>query len=57
MNAPSNKTTEIKRALSFFVSQLKKGWTPEEALNQVETSYGWFIKSCVIYFLERGNAK
>lgn len=38
---------EVLRALRFFEIQIKKGWTIQEALEQIENSYG----DRVLYFV------
>lgn len=35
---------ELKRALSFLVNQIKRGYSPLEALEQVENGYGAKIR-------------
>lgn len=39
---------ESLRATRFLVSQIKKGWTVEEAFTQLESSYGHMIYTQVI---------
>ena len=36
-------TSEIIKAVKFFGMQIKKGWTPQEALHQVEGHYGYLV--------------
>lgn len=35
-----HETKELKSALSFTVNQIKKGYSPLEAFEQVENAYG-----------------
>ena len=46
-----NHWTETERALRFCNGQLRKGWNIQEALAQIETSYGYWIHQQVIYEL------
>ncbi len=34
---------EVLKAGRFLIAQIKKGWTPEEACDQTEQSYGYLI--------------
>lgn len=34
---------ELKRAATFFANQIKKGWTCQEAAEQVKNSYGYKV--------------
>ena len=44
---------EILRAGKFLVAQIKKGWSVEEAMEQVCNSYGYLISStCFKYVLK-----
>lgn len=43
---------ETNRASEFLVNQIRKGWTPEEALLQVRTSYGQLVWSQVKWDLQ-----
>jgi hypothetical protein len=54
-NNMTNKevTKEIKSAISFVISQIKRGYTAQEACQQMKTSYGEYIEQCVIYHLGR----
>lgn len=36
---------EVQRALKYLCGQLRKGWTVEEAISQVKSSYGEYIFS------------
>lgn len=36
-------TKEIINACKFLGKQIKKGWTPEEAIEQTENQYGYLI--------------
>lgn len=53
----SHITRETKRAITFIVSQIRKGWTAEEVRQQVENSYGHFIYSCSLYYLSKSMNK
>jgi hypothetical protein len=46
---------ESLRATRFLVGQIKKGWTVEEAMVQLEGSYGHMIYTQVIYNLKRNE--
>lgn len=47
-----NIRIESNRALKFLVAQMKKGWTAEEALEQVENGYGHMIYTQVLHDLK-----
>lgn len=44
---------EIMRASSFLVAQIKKGWTVEEAFEQVENQHGFLITVFVKYYFNK----
>ena len=48
-----NMDKEILRASKFFIGQIRKGWTCEEAANQTIGSYGYAIYHSVICSLNR----
>lgn len=50
-------TQELMRAVSFYVSQIKKKWTPEEAYYQVCNSYGVIIADCVLDEIDEALSK
>lgn len=39
-----NQLRETKRAANFLIAQIKKGWTVEEAFEQVENAYSQEIR-------------
>ena len=43
---------ETNRASEFLVNKIRKGWTPEEALLQVRTSYGQLVWAQVKWDLQ-----
>lgn len=43
---------EANRATVFFVGQMKKGWTAEEAMQQVRSSYGMLVWAQVKWDLQ-----
>ena len=45
-------THEIKRALKFLFGQLRRGWTSQEAFEQIRNTYGVCIKYSVWYYLQ-----
>ncbi len=53
----SNTTLEIVRATKFLMGQIKKGWNVSEAFIQLEQSYGFHIKECVIFHLSHSLNK
>ena len=40
-------TKEVVRAGKFLIAQIKKGWSVEEAYEQVGNSYGYLIQKAV----------
>lgn len=44
---------EIKKCVSFIFQQLRRGYSWKEAKNQAITSYGYYIKSCAEYHIQR----
>lgn len=52
---PSTKVEkkEILRAITFFINQYRKGYTPQEAMLQMRSSYGMFISGMAERHIER----
>lgn len=44
-------TTEVMRAVTFFVAQYKKGWSPEEAWQQMKGSYGLDVATSAMHYV------
>lgn len=45
-------TTEVMRAVTFFVAQYKKGWSPEEAYAQTRGHYGQDVAESVLCYMK-----
>lgn len=50
-------TKEIINASTFFMRQIKRGWTFEEAYQQLTGSYGFRITNAVMEALNRSLSK
>jgi len=46
-NDEKSATKEVIRAGKFLIAQIKKGWSVEEAYEQVGNSYGYLIQKAV----------
>lgn len=49
----NDATKEIIRASKFLVKQIKKGWNPQEAIEQTENQYGFLISNAVFESFNR----
>lgn len=50
-------TTEVTRAIKFFVAQYKKGWSPDEAYAQTRGHYGQDVAESVLCYLKESLDK
>ena len=44
---------ETSKALKYFFLQMNKGWTAQEAMEQVTNSYGIIIREYLLYRLAK----
>ena len=42
---------EVMRSMKFLFAQIKKGWTPEEACEQTEQTYGFLVSNACFKYV------